>query len=399
MNIRIADIEVLRAVAVLFVLFQHVGSLFPWTSPTLEALYGYLGGTFGVDLFFAVSGFVIARDLIPRLRAAPDWATAWRIMVAFWVRRIWRLWPSAWLWLGMILLAVLWFNRSGAFGSWEANWQATLAGIFHYANLRFAQLFMVSEIGASFVYWSLSLEEQFYLLFPLLILLFGRHLVWLLLAVVLVQIGLPRAHPYLMMFRTDALALGILLALWSRQASWQSALALFTGLGVWGCRLLALACIAALALLSSRLQLTAYAISVIALLSGLLVLMASYNRDLLLPPGRLQTLLLWLGARSYGLYLIHVPVFFATRELFYRAYPEPVADPRLASAYLLCAALLLGLLAELNFRLLEMPLRRRGARLAARLCETGTARHRAAALDPATLDTLALPSADPASKV
>ena len=399
MSTRIADIEVLRAVAVLFVLFQHVGSLFPWTSPTLEALYGYLGGTFGVDLFFAVSGFVIARDLIPRLRAAPDRATAWRIMVAFWVRRIWRLWPSAWLWLGVILLAVLWFNRSGAFGSWEANWQATLAGIFHYANLRFAQLFMVSEIGASFVYWSLSLEEQFYLLFPLLILLFGRHLVWLLLAVVLVQIGLPRAHPYLMMFRTDALALGILLALWSRQASWQLALALFTGLGVWGCRLLALACIAALALLSSRLQLTAYAISVIALLSGLLVLMASYNRDLLLPPGRLRALLLWLGARSYGLYLIHVPVFFATRELFYRAYPEPVADPRLAPAYLLCAAVLLVVVAELNFRLLEMPLRRRGTRLAARLRETGMARRRAAVLDPAELDTLALPSVDPASKV
>ncbi|MES2819196.1 MAG: acyltransferase [Pseudomonadota bacterium] len=397
MNARIADIEVLRAVAVLFVLFQHLGSLFPWISPALEALYGYLGGTFGVDLFFAVSGFVIARDLIPRLRAAPDRAAAWRIMAAFWVRRIWRLWPSAWLWLGLILLAVLLFNRSGVFGSWEANLQATLAGIFHYANVRFAQLFMVSEIGASFVYWSLSLEEQFYLLFPLLILVFRRHLVWLLLVVALVQIGLPRAHPYLMMFRTDALALGILLALWSRQDSWQAMLRLFGGLGRWGCRLLAATCIGTMALLSSRLELTAYAIGLIAVLSGVLVLMASYNRDLLVPVGRLQALLLWIGARSYALYLIHVPVFFATREVFYRAFPEQASDPQLAPAYLLCAAVLLVLLAELNFRLLEMPLRRRGALLSARLLDP--THRRDSSLDPAALDALSVPSAEPTSKV
>ena len=275
MNTRISDIEVLRAVAVLFVVFQHLGSLFPWTLAPLEMLYSYMGGTFGVDLFFAVSGFVIARDLIPRLLSAPDKATAWKTMLAFWVRRIWRLWPSAWLWLGVILLAVLVFNRSGAFGSFEANLQATFAGIFQYANVRFAQNFMVREIGASFVYWSLSLEEQFYLLFPVLIILFRRHLCWVLLAVALIQICMPRNHPYLMMFRTDALALGILLALWSRKVSWQAVLPIFLMLGRWGCLLLALTCIGVMTLLSSRLELTHYAIGIIAILSALLVLMAS----------------------------------------------------------------------------------------------------------------------------
>jgi peptidoglycan/LPS O-acetylase OafA/YrhL len=399
MNERIADIEVLRAVAVLFVLFQHVGSLFPWTSPILELLYTYLGGTFGVDLFFAVSGFVIARDLIPRLRAAPDRTAAWRIMLAFWLRRIWRLWPSAWLWLGLVLLAVWLFNSSGAFGSLEANLQATLAGVFHYANVRFAQLFMVSEIGASFVYWSLSLEEQFYLLFPLLIVLFRRHLVWLLMVIALVQIGLPRAHPYLMMFRTDALALGILLALWSRQASWLAMLSLFAALGRWGCAMLALASIGAMAVLSSRLALTDYAIGLIALLSGLMVWMASYNRDFLVPARPLKAVLIWIGARSYALYLIHVPVFFATRELFYRIAPERADDPQLAAAYLLCALLLLVVLAELNFRLLELPLRVRGAQLSARLLAPVVTSHHGSSLDSFALDILSAPSAEPTSKV
>ena len=369
MSRRITDIEVLRAVAVIFVLFQHLGNLFPWSSPILEILYFYAGGTFGVDLFFAVSGFVIARDLIPRLLSAPDRTMAWRTVLAFWLRRMWRLWPSAWLWLGLTLLAVLVFNQSGAFGSVEANVEATFAGVFQYANVRFAQNFMVREIGASFVYWSLSLEEQFYLLFPLLILLLRRQLGWALLAIALIQICMPRNHPYLMMFRTDALALGILLALWSHKASWKRVLPVFLALGRGGSLCLALACICVMALLSSRLELTRYAIGIIAILSAFLVLMASYDRDLLLPHRRLKKMLLWTGERSYAIYLIHVPVFFATRELFYRLNPEQIASVPLSFAYLMCAAVLLIVLAQLNFRWVEMPLRKYGAAASLRLLQ------------------------------
>ncbi len=396
MSRRIADIEVLRAIAVLFVVFQHAGNLFPWTSPTLEVLHAYLGGMFGVDLFFAVSGFVIARDLIPRLLNAPDRATAWKTMLAFWLRRIWRIWPSAWLWLGVILLAVLVFNRSGAFGSFEANLQATFAGVFQYANVRFAQTFMVSEFGASFVYWSLSLEEQFYLLFPFLIVLFRRRLVWLLVAIALLQICMPRQHLYLMMFRTDALALGILLALWSRKASWQAVLPVFFALGGLGRMLLTLGCIGAMALLSSLLDLTRYALGIIAVLSALLVLMASYDRDLLLPRGRLKALLVWIGERSYAIYLIHVPAFYVTRELFYRVYPEQSASAQLAAAYLACALVILLVSAELNFRLLETPLRRRGAVLAARVLQPA---HRDNSSEAAPLGAVAISTAEPTAKV
>src|SRR5687768_15310997 len=92
---RIGDIEVLRAIAVLFVVFQHLPDLFPWTLPSLSRLQAFIGGSFGVDLFFAVSGFVIARDLVPRLLGAADGSAARRIMLSFWVRRMWRLWPAA----------------------------------------------------------------------------------------------------------------------------------------------------------------------------------------------------------------------------------------------------------------------------------------------------------------
>ncbi|TRX73396.1 acyltransferase family protein [Pseudomonas mangiferae] len=368
---RIADIEVLRAVAVLAVLFQHVGNLLPWAPAGLERLYGYLGGSFGVDLFFAVSGFVIARDLVPRLLTVAPGQTR-RVVLAFWVRRIWRLWPSAWLWLGLILVAVVAFNRSGAFGSLQANLEATAAGVLQYANVRFAQNFMVHEIGASFVYWSLSLEEQFYLLFPLLILLCRRRLAWCLLAFAAVQLAIPRQQSLLMLFRTDALVLGVLIALWSGHPTWRAGLRSLLGLGRAGRLALAGLALLAMALLCSRLELTRYAVSLIALLSAGLVLLASYDRDLLLADGRLRRALLWTGSRSYALYLIHIPVFLATRELFFRLLPDAVPGPGLALLHGFCALALLVGLAEVNYRLVEAPLRLHGARVSARWLRTSS---------------------------
>ena len=177
------DIEVLRAIAVLGVLFHHLqGSLFTDTVPLLEKIHAWAQPWWGVDLFFAISGFVIARSLIPALQGCTTRQEYWQQTGNFWLRRVFRLLPSAWLWLALILLACVFLNRSGAFGSLHANLQATLAGVLQYANFRFADSFFHYEYGSSFVYWSLALEEQFYLLFPLLIVLCRKHLVWALLA-------------------------------------------------------------------------------------------------------------------------------------------------------------------------------------------------------------------------
>src|SRR5690606_29439761 len=220
MKKRIYDIELLRGFAVLFVVIHHAAdNLFTWSTPGLTRFYTYFGGWFGVDLFFAISGFVIARDLAPRLQQRNGAAHTLNITLAFWVRRAWRILPSAWLWLAIILLASLAFHQSGVFGTFRTNFEASIAGVLQVANIRFAETFMRSEYGTSFVYWSLSLEEQFYLLFPLLILLSRRLLPYLLLALVLIQIFSVRSV-MLMSFRTDALALGILLALWTQHSSY-----------------------------------------------------------------------------------------------------------------------------------------------------------------------------------
>ena len=91
MNKRIDDIEILRAFAVILVIVEHMHfNLFAWNTPALAGFYRYFGGWTGVDLFFAISGFVIARDLVPRLHAAGGRENYCSITLIFWVRRFWR---------------------------------------------------------------------------------------------------------------------------------------------------------------------------------------------------------------------------------------------------------------------------------------------------------------------
>ena len=98
---RIMDIELLRGIAVLGVLFHHLqDSLFAAPVPLLQAITAWGQPWWGVDLFFAISGFVIARSLIPALQGCSTRQEYWQQTRNFWLRRAFRLLPSAWLWLG-----------------------------------------------------------------------------------------------------------------------------------------------------------------------------------------------------------------------------------------------------------------------------------------------------------
>lgn len=351
---RIADIEVLRAVAVGYVVLGHAdGNLLGKGVLFGGAVQHHFGGWVGVDLFFAISGFVIARSLLPALAATSYGAEYKRLTLEFWGRRALRLLPSAWLWLAIILLLQLTFNDSGVFGSLRANLWASLAAVANVANFRFAHAFASYEYGVSFVYWSLSLEEQFYLLLPVLVFCCRRALPWCLVLLVLYQLPQQRGL-YEMMTRSDAIALGILIALFSRSdvysrlapagSRWREAL----------CRGFALGCLLLLPWLGSlrQDQFTAQ-IGAVALLSALAVLCCSFNSGLLarLPGGGL---LVWLGARSYAIYLIHIPAFFALRELAFRSGWNLNSYPQLV---LLLALALILIVAEANYRFLETPAR------------------------------------------
>ncbi len=372
MNTRNSDIEVLRAVAVIYVVIHHAyGSLIPWRTPQMNQWFGFFGGWSGVDLFFAISGFVIARSLIPRLEDCRDRSQFWTTSLAFWVRRYWRLLPSAWLWVGLVLVCCVFFNSSGAFGSFKVNLLSGLSAILQVANFYLAATFGTpGGAGALFHLWSLSLEEQFYLLLPIVILVSGRWLPCALGIAVLLQLASSRSGIYEMMLRTDGILLGVLLAMFSNSRAYTRFEPVFLAkyrilkLLLLGALLLSLAVIG-----GQNMTVISHRVSMITLISILLVFIASYDKDYLLKKGRLKQVLLWVGSRSYAIYLIHIPVFYITREIWFRI-GEP-ASPRFNPAYLdqlvITAIVLLLLLSELNYRLVEMPLRMKGRAIAQRM--------------------------------
>lgn len=371
---RIDDIEVLRGFAVLFVvLFHSQGNLITWASPVMSRVYSYFGGSFGVDLFFTISGFVIASDLAPRLQKGVDSQSVVKIMLAFWVRRAWRLLPSAWLWLLVTLCLVLFFNSSGVFGTFKPNFEATIAGVLQVANFRFSEVFGSREYGVSFVYWSLSLEEQFYLVFPLLVVFARRYLLHALLLLIVFQFFSERSM-LSMMLRTDAIAFGVLLALWSSHTSHQQLKPLFLAHRQVATLMMVGIFICLGALASIDLQVVrALRFGLIALLSTVLVWIASYDQNLLCPDGMFKRLMIWVGARSYAIYLIHVPAFFLTREIWYRLYPDqPGFGDTFFYPFVLTALFLIVGLSELNYRFVEIPLRNKGAHIAKRMLRQPT---------------------------
>lgn len=156
-----ADLQVLRAVAVMAVVFYHL-----W--PDIFPL-----GFLGVDVFFALSGYLITKILV-RDMAGPQRLGA--KLSSFWARRARRLIPASLLTIFITGLVAFFVTPAGWFG--QAIWGG-VASAGYFQNWYLAALSVDYLAGGALVtgevspfqqFWSLSVEEQFYLFWPLVIL-------------------------------------------------------------------------------------------------------------------------------------------------------------------------------------------------------------------------------------
>jgi len=301
----------LRGLAVLLVLLSHTQVLVPG-GPTGVSIIDnvFRGGFLGVDLFFVLSGFLISALLLG------EESQSGRVRFgAFYARRALRLLPAL---IALLAVHVMYVLIAGLPTTTE--WPTVWSALFYYFNWQFVWNFQKinSDLGHL---WSLSIEEQFYILWPI-VLMFGLSirrgaLAASSLLISTIAVVSIRRHVMwddgvacLILFmrtdtRIDALLIGALLAsVWVRrctpsrgvpQAAWISVAGLVLCLGF---------------VKPEDSFLYRGGFTLVATLFAVLVLAVI---DRAWSGGRFFTMkpLRAIGKVSYGLYLWHLPVFFA----------------------------------------------------------------------------------------
>lgn len=333
-----ADIDGLRAVAVLPVVAFHFGQ--PWAS----------GGFVGVDVFFVISGFLIT-SIIQRELASGSFS-----LLSFYERRIRRILPALFVVVaGSLAAAVVVFLPHHLR---DAGQSAVAAAVFA-SNILFwleAGYFDAAAYTKPLLHtWSLAIEEQFYLFVPLVLMALAaakrRPLRWIG-ALTLLSFALsaattaivPTAAYYLLPWRAWELGVGALLALGilplDRLAPWRGPLAAA------GVAMILLA----VAVLDKGTAFPGVA-ALLPVLGSAMVIAAGAAGPSRVAGALGSRPLVWIGKRSYSLYLWHWPavVFFL---YVFLEMPAP-----LEAAGLFALSLLL---ADLSYRFVERPFRRPG---------------------------------------
>jgi len=366
----------MRALAVIAVMIYHANS--SWLP----------GGFLGVEMFFVISGYLITLLII-----AERERTYTVSLVDFWKRRARRLLPA----LGVLLVLVTAYTvifEPSAVGQLRGD---VVAGFFYGSN--WYQLFVGLGYTAAFDFaplrhlWSLAVEEQFYVVWPVvMVVLLGRKGTrrvadvsrWLFIAAVAIAIitallyhpgviGEPDQTPEAYWFIGDraiskldflyigsfSRASGILLGaafamLWRPFAVMRGPL---RDKG-WAFDGMALIALAAFSLMCWRIYLVTPSGAADARLFRGGLFFASFLTVVMIAaishPGARSNkiignkVLVWIGVRSYGLYLFHWPIYQAIRKL---------AGNKLTIGQFVVAMVITAIVTELSFRLVETPVR------------------------------------------
>ncbi|WP_158308393.1 acyltransferase family protein [Thiocapsa marina] len=187
----------IRGLAILWVFAFHANALLIGASADATAGWGTSlaeKGMLGVQLFFVLSGFLLAR---PWMRAAAIGAP-YPSIGRFFTRRARRIFPTYWLHLALLIGLILPILH-GSFAVLGSEIGRTSLWL-HIPLLHFLHPGSSSSLGLNMALWSLSIEAQFYLLLPLLAPLFVRNRVLIALpAAVLIALAWKTYAPGLLM--------------------------------------------------------------------------------------------------------------------------------------------------------------------------------------------------------
>ena len=348
------ELDVLRFFAFLAVFMHHAlpreaaAYLNAGLSPTVThwLLTAKEAGAYGVDLFFTLSSYLITELLLREYAKRGTFSIS-----AFYVRRALRIWPLYFTFLAatvFIMPSIFPKENFGptyivSFALFFGNWVCATNGL---------------PFSVASPLWSISVEEQFYFGWPLLLLLFGVHRIKQL-AVALLGVALATRiflalygveHPGVWcntLARLDPIALGAILAFTLRGHAPQIKTVLrllLAGVGVAGFWL-----VARYLSQDGPTSIATYAASALA---SLMLLVAFLRRDARFLQTRAFSWLIYLGRISYGLYVFHLFALALTAKL---AFIPLLGVPVDFKGRLVLAFLLTVTLATVSYIWLEQP--------------------------------------------
>ncbi|MDD9148788.1 acyltransferase family protein [Sporolactobacillus sp. CQH2019] len=340
----------LRAIAVMAVIFYHLG--ISWVS----------GGLLGVSVFFVLSGYLITDLLVS------EWERSQTIHLKhFWLRRAKRLLPGM---ISTVVLLLVWTSlfRPQLLGTLKGD---AVAALFYVSNwwYIFHQLsYFQSYANPSLLihFWSLAVEEQFYLIWPLFLFFairftgIRKHLFFIALAgaalsaLLMAALYHPDMDPSRVYYGTDTRAFSILLGaalafIWPSQK-------LSTSLSRWSrifldlMGTLAMVMIFIMITMADEYDPFLYRGGLFVLSAATVIVIAAVahpstwlGKCLGLAPLR------WIGARSYGIYLWQYPVIILMGNNFDSGGMQIVRG--------IAEVALIFLISSLSFRYIENPIR------------------------------------------
>lgn len=169
----------LRTIAALAVVFSHSTLAMPQFNLVFAPFgttsdgksQGYLLGSYGVSIFFVLSGFLISYLLLLEKELG-------KIDIKkFYIRRILRIWPLYYLFLALCIITLFAVGRA-------VDLRALFYYVFFAANIPFIYKFAIPFLSH---YWSLAVEEQFYLFWPWIMMKIKKHLFAIILILVILQ--------------------------------------------------------------------------------------------------------------------------------------------------------------------------------------------------------------------
>jgi peptidoglycan/LPS O-acetylase OafA/YrhL len=355
------QIDLIRGLSILLVLFHHFNIAYPLNDTLLARAIGWdavravaRNGNYGVTMFFVISGYLITTNADRR------WAGLANIRArAFYSLRAARIIPCLVLLLLLVnLLAaagVSIFQNHAPNGTPVSFWMVNVASLTFWMNVLISRDGWINyPLG---VLWSLSVEEVFYLVFPILCLLLRREARLIAFLIVVIAIG-----PLYRMFHQgeeesflyayfacfDGIAIGCCTALLAKRISLQGSTAVALRVAIAAAMMLLYLC-------APIGQTNVLGVTAMAFGTGVL-LWGAHDRPSgsVLERSRSLAVVGWFGRLSYELYLFHLIVLGAMKTLFPRQLVA--GDEKLV--LLVCFLALSICLSALIGRLYSEPLNR-----------------------------------------